>query len=52
MQLSSGLGISLVNDKNNEELLYITLRYIDINYSSTSDGQQLTANIHRVQVRN
>ena len=49
MKLLSGFGISLVNDRY-EELVYVTLRNIRINYLTTEAGQDLSATIERLQV--
>ncbi len=50
IQLPGGLGVSLVN-ATPEELAYISLRNIDLSYSSNPHGQALEANVAAIQAR-
>ena len=50
IQLPGGVGISLVN-KQPEELVYISLKNIDLVYSSNPHGQSVEANVAAIQVK-
>ena len=49
VSLKAGVGISLVNHVP-EELVYITLKNIEVKLSSTSSGQILDASVGNIQV--
>ena len=49
MSLKAGVSISLVNHVP-EELIYITLKDIEVKLSSTSTGQILDASVGNIQV--
>ena len=49
IQLPAGVGISFVN-KVPEELIYISLKNIDLGYSSNPHGQSVEANVAVIQV--
>ena len=50
VKLSAGIGVSVVS-KLQEELLFITLSDIDIDYSTNSHGQQMEMSVKNMQVR-
>lgn len=49
MFLPNGIGVSLVNHVP-EELLYISLRAINLKYTSSRDGQSIVTAIEKIQV--